>query len=285
MAFGFGMGRLGLTDVGEARAINRFALSVLLPIFLFKFSAGTDIAAFEAVPILAYLGAEFVVFITGFAIAVGVLKRDPSEALLLAMSGVIANNAFYVLPIALQLYGPEGALPFVAITALDGLVAFSAVILALGFIRQGRLSFGALANGVLRSPIILALLAGFAFAATGWSLPAPLATFLVFNGAAAAPVALFALGVVLSKTVFRAEPAVFIFVGIKLIVFPAAVWMALKAASYKADDAAIYLLSSAGPSVAMAFSLALLHDIRTGTIAQIMVWTGLLSLVSLAVLA
>lgn len=285
MAFGFGMGRLGLTDVGEARVINRFAMSVLLPVFLFKFSASTDVAAFDVVPILAYLGAELIVFLSGFALAAGVLKRDPSEALLLAMSGVIANNAFYVLPIALRLYGPEGALPFVAITALDGLVAFSAVILALGFIRRGKLSFGGLAHGVLRSPIILALLAGFAFAATGWSLPAPVVTFLAFNGAAAAPVALFALGVVLSKTVFRAEPAVFLFVSIKLIVFPAAVWTALKAMSYEADDAAIYLLSSAGPSVAMAFSLALLHDVRTGTIAQIMVWTGLLSLVSLAVLA
>ena len=65
MAFGFAMGRLGLTDVGDARAINRFALSVLLPIFLFKFAAGMDVAAFEFLPLLAYLGAEFVVFASG----------------------------------------------------------------------------------------------------------------------------------------------------------------------------------------------------------------------------
>ena len=105
------------------------------------------------------------------------------------------------------------------------------------------------------------------------------------GGVAAAPVALFALGVALSKTVFRAEPAVLVFFAIKLLVFPAAVWFALDATSYAADDAPVYVLAAAGPSVAMSFSLASLHDVRTDTIAQIMVWAGLLSLVSIAVLA
>jgi predicted permease len=285
MAFGFAIGRSGRMDVGDARVINRFALSVLLPMFLFKLAAGIDVGAFEFLPLLAYLGAEIVIFALGFTLAAFVFKRDASESILLAMSGVVANNAFYVLPIALQLYGPEAAKPFVAITALDGLFAFSAAILALGLIRRGRVSVGALAAGVAGSPIILALMAGFAFAATGWTMPAPFGTFLAFNGVAAAPVALFALGVALSKTVFRAEPAVLVFVGIKLLVFPAAVWFALDATFYAADDAPVYVLAAAGPSVAMSFSLALLHDVRTDTIAQIMVWTGLLSLVSIAVLA
>ena len=55
--------------------------------------------------------------------------------------------------------------------------------------------------------------------------------------------------------------------------------------SYEAADAPIYVLSAAGPSVAMALSLALLYDVRTETIAQIMVWTGVFSLVSIVVLA
>lgn len=285
MAFGFVLGRVRWISVAEARVINRFTLTVLLPVFLFDVSARTDVARFNLLPIATYLAAEFAVFALGFALAFYALRRGAAEAILLGMTGVVANNAFYVLPIALQLYGPEGAQPFVAITAVDGLVGFSAVILALGVLRDGSLSFASLGRAIIRSPIILALMAGLGFAASGLVLPAPLVTFVKFNGAAAAPVALFALGVVLSQTVFRAEPAVALFVGIKILLFPVCVWAALRAVSYTAPDAPIYVLSAAGPSVAMSFSLALLYNVKTDTIAQIMVWTGVFSLISIVVLA
>jgi hypothetical protein len=45
------------------------------------------------------------------------------------------------------------------------------------------------------------------------------------------------------------------------------------------------MLSAAGPSAAISFSLALLNDVSTEKLAQIMVWTSLHSLISLAVLS
>jgi len=285
MALGFLLGRLGWISLCEARVINRFTLIVFLPLFLFGVSARADVASFNVVPIAIYLVVELIVFLLGFSLAFYFLRREASESVLLGMSGVIANNAFYVLPIALALYGPAGAQPFLAITTVDGLIGFSIVILAMEFIRHGRLSWRVLALGILRSPIILALLCGIGFAASGWVLPLSVHTFLTFNGAAAAPLALFALGVVLSQTVFRADATVALFVGIKLVVFPLCVWMAFQLMSYEGEDAPIYVLSAAGPSVAMSLSLALLYHVRTDSLAQIMVWTGVFSLVSLAMLA
>ncbi len=285
MALGFILGRTGWITVSEARVINRFTLSVFLPIFLFGVSSQVDIARFTLLPIGTYLAVEFIVFMIGFTLAFHVLHRDASESLLLGMSGVVANNAFYVLPIALALYGPQGAQPFVAITTVDGLIGFSAVILALEFVRHGRISWRVLGLAIIRSPIILALMAGIAFAASGLVLPQPVTTFVDFNGAAAAPVALFALGVVLSETTFRRDVVVALFVGVKLILFPACVWAAINLVSYRESDAPIYVLSAAGPSVAMSLSLAILYNVRTETIAQVMVWTGLFSLVSLMLLA
>jgi len=46
-----------------------------------------------------------------------------------------------------------------------------------------------------------------------------------------------------------------------------------------------FTLNSAGPSGAMAFSLALLYGVRTDAIAQVIIWTSVLSLFSLAYLA
>jgi predicted permease len=116
-------------------------------------------------------------------------------------------------------------------------------------------------------------------------VPAPLATFTAFNGAAAGPVALFALGVALSQTRFVWSHLVAIFATIKLVIFPLAVWAALALTLPPEVETAQFLLSAAGPSGAMAFSLAMLYGVRTEAIAQIIVWTSVLSLISLAALA
>ncbi|MEM5478073.1 AEC family transporter, partial [Pacificibacter sp. AS14] len=87
MAFGFALGRWGRTTVGEARIINRFALSVLLPVFLFNFSAKISFSGFDPRPLFTYLSAELVVFILGFLLATKILKRSAAESILLAMSG------------------------------------------------------------------------------------------------------------------------------------------------------------------------------------------------------
>ena len=47
----------------------------------------------------------------------------------------------------------------------------------------------------------------------------------------------------------------------------------------------LLVLAAAGPSGAMAFALALLHGVRTDQIAPVVIWTSVLSLMSLAWLA
>ena len=94
------MGRCGGSSVSDARVINRFALSKLLPVFLFNFSAKTAFADVNPLPILTYLSAESCVFIAGFLLATKSLNRSAAYSILLAMSAVIANTAFYVLAIS-----------------------------------------------------------------------------------------------------------------------------------------------------------------------------------------
>jgi malonate transporter len=47
----------------------------------------------------------------------------------------------------------------------------------------------------------------------------------------------------------------------------------------------LFVLNAAGPSGAMAFALALLYHVRTDCIAPVIVWTSVLSLFTLALLA
>ena len=156
-------------------------------------------------------------------------------------------------------------------------------MIVLQVIEKGRASPGALLSIFAKTPALLAIFAGLAAAVAGLPVPAPLQTFLDFNGAAAAPVALFALGVVLSGTRFSADPVVGLFATVKLLVFPAAVWILLTKGGVA--DPRLFAFAAAAPAGAMAMSLAVLHGIPTDRVAQIMVWTSLLSLFTLAAIA
>ncbi|MEO0428589.1 MAG: AEC family transporter [Pseudomonadota bacterium] len=289
MALGYAMGRFGVTSQEDARRINRFAMMIFLPVLIFGLLAAAPVERFALVPVLAYAAMQGVIFAVGYWAARRFLKRDAAEAVLLAFCGIFANNAFFTLPIAVFLYGPEDVLPITEIVMLDSTVTFAGSIVALQLIADGRASARSVAGAMLRSPVIVAILLGLAVAVSGVDVPMPVATFIAFNGSAAAPMALFSLGIVLSATRFTADPAVLAFSAVKLVVFPGAVALALGLADGALGPVAgvdpRFVLAAAGPSGTMAFSLALLYGVRTETIAQIVIWTSVLSLLSLALLA
>lgn len=149
----------------------------------------------------------------------------------------------------------------------------------------GRAAPSKVATNLGKSPLLLAIVAGLLFNLFALPLPESLDTFVSFTGAAAAPVALFALRVVLSQTVLRFEPVIAVFVTIKLLLFPATVWLGLALCSPNSQDGPMFVLGAAGPSSTAIFGFALLFDAQADAIAQVMVWTCFLTLLSFAILA
>ncbi|MEM6678972.1 MAG: AEC family transporter [Pseudomonadota bacterium] len=282
-ALGYGLGRAGLADMSEARAVNRFAMTVPLPVLVFGLIASAPIERFQPGALAAYALVEGLFFAGGYRLARRVLGRAPDEAVLLAFCGIFANNAFFVLPIALFLHGPDNVIGITQVITLDSTVTFAGSIMALQLIASGRVGPAVVARTMVRSPIIVAIVVGLLVAALGIPLPSSVDTFVFFTGAAAAPLGLFALGVVLSGTVFGRDPAVLVFSTIKLVCFPAAIAAAIWLVG--GAEGARFVLASAGPSGTMAFSLALLYGVRTEAIAQIVLATSVLSLPLLAALA
>jgi malonate transporter and related proteins len=285
MAFGFAVGRAGRWSVEDARLINRFAMTIFLPIMVFDIVASAPVHTISPAPVALYSAVQIVVFLAGFLLAYRLFGREVREAVLLAFCGVFANNAFYVLPISVLIYGESGVLPITAVIALDASVTFAGTMMALQLIEAGRITPVTILRSISRSPILIAIVLGAIFALADVALPRPVQTFIDFNGAAAAPVALFALGVVLSRTAFRLDRTVAAFTAIKLLIFPAAIWAAFSGLIGQGGDMDQFVLASAGPAGAMGLSLALLHGVRTDAIAQVMLWTSLLTLFTLAILA
>ncbi|PWJ12446.1 AEC family transporter [Jannaschia seohaensis] len=286
LAIGFALGRFGWMSVEEARLVNRLAMTVLIPIVLFDLLANAPYATFAPRALLVYVGVEAAVFASTVLVCRRLFGLPAGEAVILGFASIFTNNVFYGLPIAVLLYGEDGVLPIMTIIILDSTVAMGGTMIALQAIRQGSASPLAVLGIFWRTPALLAMLAGLAYGATGLRMPAPVLTFLDFNGEAAAPVALFALGVVLSSTRFGWDGAVAATVGIKLLLFPAAIALGLVLfAGGAGETGQRFVFGSAGPSGATAFSLALLYNVPTERIAQVLVWTSLLSLLTLAILA
>ncbi len=282
---GFILGRMAWISREEAGAVNRIALLVLQPPLVFPLVAGLDLGAFDWAALGLYALCEAVAFVVTVAFARLVLGRAMQEAWLLGMAVVFVNSLLYILSISTSIYGPGGVVPITAVVALDATFWFAFFIISTDLMAHRGKGSAAALRRIATNPILVSILAGAVFVLAGWRLPVPVLNALDFAGRGAAPLTLFALGVILSGTRLWPDRTVTSIAGLKLVVFPLLVWAALDLVAVPVDWEAQMILNAAGPSGAMAFALALLYGVRTDAIAPVIIWTSLLSLGSLAWLA
>ncbi len=284
LALGFALGRAQLVSNDEARTLNRIAFLVLQPPLIFPLMAGLDLPSFNASAMAIYIGCQCATFAAATLAARYLFKRDMREAILLGMAMIFINSLLYIWPIATLIYGQDAALPITAIVAWDASVTFAAFIITMELM-SGTGNLRATAKRIVINPVLLSIAAGLVVNLAGWSLPVPVVNAASFAGAAAAPMVLFALGVILSGHALRPTPVVASFSVMKLIGFPLLVWGAMSALAPGNAWGDLFTLTAAGPAGAMPFALALLYGVRSDAIAPIITWTSLLSLASLAFLA
>ena len=285
LALGFVLGRLGKVSHAEASALNRIAFLVLQPALIFPLINGLDWQEFRLGAIGIYAVCQAVVFVATYLVATILLRRDRAEAWLLGMATIFVNTLLYIWPISFLIYGETAAAPITAIVAWDASFTFAFFIVTTDLLANRH---GLSAQSVRRiaiNPVLMAIALGLIGNLVHFDVPQPLLTALDFAGAGAAPLTLFALGVILSGHALNLSPTIALISAIKLVLFPVLVWAALHLWGRSTDWNALLVLAAAGPSGAMAFSLAVLHGIRTDQIAPVVIWTSTLSLLSLAWLA
>lgn len=210
----------------EATAwLTRFVFFLPLSALLFGFAARLPLSSLnEPLFILAYVGASLTVYLlTG---AVSLLRGcNVAEAAVEAQCGVIGNTGFFGLPMFVMLLGPDAAAPILIMLLVD-LVLFSTLITVIMTLWRDRRFdvriFGSVGRGVVGNPMIVSMVTGVAWSATGLALPVPVDEFLTLLGAAATPCALFAIGASLAaRSAERLEVAGWLSF-VKLVVHPAA---------------------------------------------------------------
>lgn len=290
LVLGYVLGWRGVLNRDDATSINRFVILAALPALLFGLVARAPLANFDARVMTLYFVSEMVIYALGFAVARFVFVRPATEALLLGMAGCFANHVFFVFPIAVQVIGPEAALPVAAFMAMDAVVLYGATILLLDVTSAGSGSLIKIGRQISSNPLILSLAAGAVVNLTGFELHDGLGRYVDFVGAATAPAALFALGIMLSGVnLRRMDGAGFVPIGLKLIVHP--ILFVLLVEAFGARDSAdtlwehAGLLVAAGPCGAMPFVLALRYHIDPTSLMRAILISTTLSVLTLAVLA
>jgi len=288
VAIGFAFGRGGVFDFSAAVALNRFVFYIALPVLLFRLIATAPFERFEWFLILAFLLAELLLYATGYLIARFGFGRSQTESLLLGMSAAFANQVFFVLPIARQIYGEVGAFPVVAISTLDVFVLFAGTILILDVTREtapGNLAVR-ISRLFTRNPPMIGIAAGVVANFVDLPVTGGLDFFARFIGETAAPVSLFALGLILMAQKDTSSLRVPLAIsGLKLVAMPLIAWVLIYIVFPVSPEwSNPAMLVAAGPTGAMPFILALQYQVPVAAIARTILISTLGSLVTVTLM-
>ena len=285
MVLGFVLGRMKFVSSGEATTLNRIAFLILQPALIFPLVNGVDLSTFYLDAILIYAVAQAIVFTCALAVGLFTFKCTLIEAWLLAMTTVFVNSLLYIWPISSLIYGEDGNLPIVAAVVWDATVTFAFFIITTDLLANNEQSIGKSIMRLVKNPVLITIVLGLGTNVFGINAVEPILVACKFAGAGAAPLTLFALGVILSGQRLAPTKKVTVIVAIKLFLLPFIVAVFLQWGGQPTLWNELLLLNAAGPSGAMAFALALFYNVRTDTIAPVIIWTSVLTLVSLAWLA
>ena len=229
IGLGYVAGRTRFFSAEATAYLTKFVFYFALSAMLFGFAANLSLAAvFTWAFVWAYLLGSATVWAIVAAVA---LWRGTSreEAVFEAHSGIIGNVGFLGIPMLSLLLGPAAVGPVLLVLAVDLIVFSSLLTMLVTGLRSGRVTSGTfriLADGILRNPMIVSVVLGLIWGATGWTLPLPVNEFLTLLGAAATPCALFAIGASLAgRGAERIEVAAWLSFA-KLVLHPAAVAVA-----------------------------------------------------------
>ena len=279
---GFGAHAIGFIDVAGARTMSKFAFYVTLPPFMFlKITASDPAAILNWGFIWRYESSTILIYLTAALIAQLLFRLGRLESGIFGLNVAYPNYGYMGIPLAILAFGDEAALPMALILFADTIVLLTLTACFVSGNEGGpvaaikRISFTMIAN-----PLVIAVLAGLLFSASGLILPKIPQQFGTLLAGAAAPVALFALGATLFGQPVRAAAAEVSAISLlKLILHPLLVALFFQGLPGQEPLwVKVAILSSCLPVAANVFMLANHYGAYTGrTASAILMSTALAS--------
>ena len=228
VALGYLCGWTGFlrTEVGDA--LSDFAVAVAVPMLLFRTMVNIDFGGGLPLALWAtYFPGIVVTWIMAQIVMVRVFGRYAKAAVVGGLSASFSNLVLLGVPFMLGVYGQPGfeVLSLLVAVHLPSMMAASIVLFAWASRGEGASDPLAIFADFLRklfsNPLVIGILAGLAWRATGIALPAIGVRFVDALANVAGTVALFAMGLGLRKFSISGNVAAAIaMAGLKLMVMP-----------------------------------------------------------------
>jgi predicted permease len=182
----------------DLRVLGRFVAQFCVPALLFRALSRQPFAeVLHGDYVAVYAGGSLVALATVTLFARFVRGRPMSLAALQGLGSSGSNSSFVGYPIVEQLIGPTAGVALAMCTLVENLIVMP-LALAMADSEGGggrpRDALMAALRGLVRNPMILAILAGLALSASGLHLPSVLDRTVEIAAAAAPPTALFVIG-------------------------------------------------------------------------------------------
>jgi len=255
-----------IPDAGLAW-MDFFVLYLALPALFYRILARTPFEQLNNIPfIVATTLATFAAFVVSFVIALIIRRGQVAESGMAGLAGSYGNIGYMGPGLALSTLGNEAAAPVALIFCFDTLLLFTLVPLFMSFAGTERRGLAASIVEILRRillhPLIIATALGVVSAAAAFEPPVALERLLVFLQSAAAPCALFALGLTVALRPIQKVPWEVPFaIIVKLIVHPLFVIVLLSLlGSFSPSWTAAAVLMAALPPALSVFVFARQYD-------------------------
>ncbi|MGK0231706.1 MAG: malonate transporter [Gammaproteobacteria bacterium] len=228
---GFIAGKIKRIPVEGLAWLNFFIVYIALPALFFTLLSKTPVSEFANTKFLlnTTLG-TFLIFTLCFFIAKAFRKADTPTATIQGFTGAYGNIGYLGPPLAIAAFGPQAGVPVALIICLDNTMHFTLApaLMAIGSKSPTRLRIVVwnIIVKIFTHPFILASIAGMLAAWHQVQLPNAIDQLLMTLTTAAAPCALFALGVTSALRPLKRIPVELSYlVPIKLLVHPLLIYV------------------------------------------------------------
>ncbi|AMJ60134.1 AEC family transporter [Bosea sp. PAMC 26642] len=232
---GYLIGRYRQAPEAGLAWLQFFLIYVALPPLFYRLIADKPVTELaNGRFILATTLSTFLAFALSFAIGMRATGRDIPQSVMQGVAGSYSNTGYMGPPLLLAALGPAASAPLVLIFVFDSVLLFSLIPFLMAIAGVEKKSPLATARQVawqvLTHPFNIATLLGVLAAYAHYELPTALDKMTLWLAQAAAPCALFLLGVTVALRPIKAVPAeVPVLVAIKLVLHPLLVWALLSA--------------------------------------------------------
>lgn len=231
VAFGYAAGWGGLLKEETGEALTDFAVSVAVPLLLFRTMAGATFNGHVPWALWAtYFSAVAVAWTAGQLITMHIFGRGARAGVVGGLSAGFSNLVLLGIPLMLGVYGQSGfeVLSLILSVHLPIMMGMSILLFALVG-RDGTEKAGAgtmlkeFLKDLFSNPLIIGIVAGLLWRFSGLDMPALGTRFIDALANVAGPIALFAVGLGLRRFGISGDvrPAVVI-AALKLFLMPAA---------------------------------------------------------------